>query len=102
MLHELKKLKISLSVSIVPDPKLPIAASTSPNGAMKRAFEESEDEVSGSGVDTRAISLGSRKQLCINEKLKAKAGDLDEACRQRLSGEAPQQAALSMHLSDMH
>jgi chromosome transmission fidelity protein 1 len=32
------------------------------------------------------VSLGSRKQLCLNEKLKAKGGDLDERCRELLQG----------------
>ncbi|KDR82649.1 hypothetical protein GALMADRAFT_57427 [Galerina marginata CBS 339.88] len=33
---------------------------------------------------TRAVSLGSRKQLCINDELRAKVHDLDEACRELL------------------
>jgi chromosome transmission fidelity protein 1 len=36
--------------------------------------------------ETRFVSLGSRKQLCLNEKLKAKGGDLDERCRDLLQG----------------
>ena len=36
---------------------------------------------------TRTVSLGSRKQLCINDELRDKAHDLDEACRELLGGE---------------
>ncbi|KAF9517219.1 hypothetical protein BS47DRAFT_546430 [Hydnum rufescens UP504] len=34
------------------------------------------------GEVTRAISLASRKNLCIHDTLRAQAGDLDEACRE--------------------
>ena len=36
---------------------------------------------------TRTVSLGSRKQLCINDELRQKTSDLDEACRELLGGE---------------
>jgi len=39
---------------------------------------------------TRTVSLGSRKQLCINDELRQKARDLDEACRELLGGERRQ------------
>lgn len=40
-------------------------------------------------VQVRAVSLGARKQLCINNRLRARAsGELDEACRSLLSGES--------------
>ena len=88
VLHELRKLKIDLSgASIV---SLHPSSHDLPSGGAKRliSYLEEEDELDTSeGVSIRTVSLGSRKQLCINEKLKAKAGDLDEACRQRLSGE---------------
>ncbi len=45
--------------------------------------DEDED---GEGSGPRAVSLGSRKQLCIHERLREKVGDLDEACRQMLGG----------------
>ena len=38
---------------------------------------------------TRTVSLGSRKQLCINDELRQKTRDLDEACRELLGGERP-------------
>jgi len=53
----------------------------------KRDIDDAdEDEESGPGHSTRAVSLGSRKQLCINDNLRAKATDLDEACRELLGG----------------
>ncbi|KAG8957316.1 ATP-dependent DNA helicase chl1 [Tulasnella sp. 419] len=33
----------------------------------------------------RTVSLGSRKNLCINEELRQKGGDLDEACRELMA-----------------
>ena len=50
---------------------------------LELGSDEEEDAV---GTGPRAVSLGSRKQLCINERLKERAGDLDEACRQMLGG----------------
>ncbi|KAJ3483359.1 hypothetical protein NLI96_g6367 [Meripilus lineatus] len=87
VLHELRKLNIDLSASAVSfhqgspvDPP--------PIGGPKRPIStvENEDE-EPCGSSARAVSLGSRKHLCINEKLKSRASDLDEACRQMLSGE---------------
>ncbi|KAG9029470.1 ATP-dependent DNA helicase chl1, partial [Tulasnella sp. UAMH 9824] len=37
-------------------------------------------------ASTRTVPLGSRKNLCINEELRSKGGDLDEACRELMSG----------------
>ncbi|KAG9022463.1 ATP-dependent DNA helicase chl1, partial [Tulasnella sp. UAMH 9824] len=37
-------------------------------------------------ANTRTVPLGSRKNLCINEELRSKGGDLDEACRELMSG----------------
>jgi chromosome transmission fidelity protein 1 len=34
----------------------------------------------------RVVPLGSRKNLCINEDLRARGGDLDEGCRELLNG----------------
>ncbi|THH27828.1 hypothetical protein EUX98_g6366 [Antrodiella citrinella] len=83
VLHELRKLKINLSVSIASmDGKV---AATVETKAAKRPLSELDDNSHSTEVGTRAVSLGSRKQLCINESIKTKAGDLDEACRQRLS-----------------
>jgi chromosome transmission fidelity protein 1 len=34
----------------------------------------------------RTVSLGSRKQLCINEDARSRLGDIDEKCRELLEG----------------
>lgn len=41
-------------------------------------------------LTTRAVSLGSRKQLCINDALRERSRDLDEACRELLGGVCPE------------
>lgn len=89
VLHELKKLKIKLSVSVVAPDNERVVTSLPSTGSTKRSLAEADENIDDDkeNCNARAVSLGSRKQLCINEKLKAKAGDLDEACRQRLSGE---------------
>lgn len=85
VLHELKKLKIDLSGA--PIQSLHPESPEPPPGSAKRSISYLEDEPDcAEDIIVRAVSLGSRKQLCINDELKAKAGDLDEACRQRLSG----------------
>ncbi|KIO31578.1 hypothetical protein M407DRAFT_19513 [Tulasnella calospora MUT 4182] len=37
-------------------------------------------------ANTRTVPLGSRKNLCINQELRSKGGDLDESCRELMSG----------------
>lgn len=97
VLHELEKLKINLSptsvVSVSSSSQPAHSHLSTPTPTAKRSISSLEDnkedtllEDEDLSVDVRVVSLGSRKQLCINEKLKAKAGDLDEACRQLLSG----------------
>jgi chromosome transmission fidelity protein 1 len=50
--------------------------------------DDVDDERSFDSVRvTRTVSLGSRKQLCINDELRQKTRDLDEACRELLGGE---------------
>lgn len=91
VLHELRKLNISLSPSSIvslhsvaaPDPDA--RCSTKDHTSGKRSLEEEDDEDEHRSVDVRTVSLASRKQLCVNEKLKGKSTDLDEACRQLLS-----------------
>ncbi|KAK0441552.1 helicase C-terminal domain-containing protein [Armillaria borealis] len=53
----------------------------------KRVAEESDDEIDiDSAISySRTVSLGSRKQLCINDELRAKKKDLDEGCRELLN-----------------
>ncbi|GJE94647.1 DNA repair helicase [Phanerochaete sordida] len=90
VLHELRKLNISLSPSSVVSfhrdtdgTAAPSSSCTDPS--RKRGLEGDEDEDEPPAVDVRTVSLASRKQLCVNEKLKGKKTDLDEACRQLLS-----------------
>ncbi|KAI8994116.1 DNA repair helicase [Trametes punicea] len=81
VLKELEKIKIKLNVAVSTPERLPPA----PPYAPKRPASLVEDDEKGEeGCGPRAVSLGSRKQLCINERLREKAGDLDEACRQML------------------
>ena len=44
------------------------------------------DEVGEHAPTVRVVSLGSRKQLCINKPLIESGGDLDEKCRELLTG----------------
>ena len=88
VLHELKKLDIQLSPSSVMSlnsaQDTSHAASATSNA--KRNFTQVDREEIDPHVDIRSVSLASRKQLCINEKLKTKVVDMDEACRQMLGG----------------
>ncbi|KAI1785288.1 DNA repair helicase [Ganoderma leucocontextum] len=91
VLHELEKLKITLNVAVPSAPSLSAAARKPPGSNRgchgKRPAEQNDGDNSGgdsAGAGPRAVSLGSRKQLCINEQLRGRAGDLDEACRQML------------------
>ena len=54
----------------------------------KRKYEPtcSHEDTHNESPETRFVSLGSRKQLCLNEELKARGGDLDERCRELLQG----------------
>lgn len=67
------------------------ASSVSGASSLKRGYQalegdnESDDTFIGQS-QTRVVSLGSRKQLCINEDLRAKGGDLDERCRDLVKG----------------
>ncbi|KAH9949242.1 DNA repair helicase [Amylocystis lapponica] len=81
VLHELRKLRLELNVSVSTVTSAPASSAT------KRTITEA-DEADGDGTDgacnARVVSLGGRKQLCINAALRTRAGDLDEACRQML------------------
>lgn len=67
------------------------SSSVPETSSLKRGYHalegdnESDDPFIGQ-PQTRAVSLGSRKQLCINEDLRAKGGDLDERCRDLAKG----------------
>ncbi|KAG8214759.1 ATP-dependent DNA helicase [Butyriboletus roseoflavus] len=53
----------------------------------KRSVEVDEDEFTGTNRrQWRTVPLGSRKQLCINEDVKSRPGDLDEKCRELQDG----------------
>ncbi len=82
VLPELRKLKLApASVKNLH----PTTGVQTPFTPQKRKLEEKDEEDKVS-VTTRTVSLGSRKQLCINDKLRSKARDLDEACRELLGG----------------
>lgn len=85
VLHELHKLKLKLNIALPHAKSLP---DSRPPGKRPSSAVDDEDKVYGDeeGSGPRAVSLGSRKQLCIHERLREKAGDLDEACRQMLGG----------------
>lgn len=84
VVSELQKLKFYVDVSITSHAD-PGTSATHPG--KRPVEEEGADEcLSETAYSTRLVSLGSRKQLCINETLRARAGDLDEACRQMLGG----------------
>ncbi|KAH7904949.1 DNA repair helicase [Hygrophoropsis aurantiaca] len=54
--------------------------------AVKRMLEDEDVENCEDRRIWRAVSLGSRKQLCINDDIKSRPGDLDEKCRQLMEG----------------
>lgn len=90
VLHELRKLRIKLNVSTVPEPEPDqVNATRSSSATTKRPLQEEDNDrelAEGSG-SARTVSLASRKQLCINEDLRRRPGEIDEACRQLLGGE---------------
>ncbi|KAF9454817.1 DNA repair helicase [Macrolepiota fuliginosa MF-IS2] len=82
VLPELQRLKLMHVVSVQNlHPNIQQSAFSIP---QKRGIEDDNGDDDGS-VITRAVALGSRKQLCINDKLRSKTRDLDEACRELLS-----------------
>jgi chromosome transmission fidelity protein 1 len=80
VLPELRKIKLSQAISVY-DLHPPEESSV----PQKRGADVLHDV---DHTTTRVVALGSRKQLCINEELRSKARDLDEACRELLSGES--------------
>ncbi|KAJ4481923.1 helicase C-terminal domain-containing protein [Lentinula aciculospora] len=88
VLPELGKLKIPGSTSI--SSLNPISEQGVPYSLGKRKVQDNHS-LSTSSVDqkyyqSRALSLGSRKHLCINDELRARARDIDEGCRELLAG----------------
>lgn len=85
MLHELEKLKLKLNIAVSSIQQVHQKLSSAKRSAS--AIEDHDDAAEDEeGYGARAVSLGSRKQLCIHERLREKASDLDEACRQMLGG----------------
>ena len=70
-------------------------------GKQKYELSSPHADTHNESPETRFASLGSRKQLCLNEKLKAKGGDLDERCRDMLQGTTQLFFIISLCLSDV-
>ncbi|KAJ3556498.1 hypothetical protein NP233_g11962 [Leucocoprinus birnbaumii] len=81
VLPELRRLKLFRLSSITSDQLPHQQRSSVPHKRGLGNLEEGEE----TEIMTRTVPLGSRRQLCINEKLRSKAQDLDEACRELLS-----------------
>ncbi|KAF9236528.1 DNA repair helicase [Melanogaster broomeanus] len=96
ILPELRKLKfrhVSYGVS-GPSPQESRRESsvTTPSTNPKKHTMEADDNEQDSEANRRQwrmVSLGSRKQLCINEDVRLKSADLDERCRKLLDVASP-------------
>ncbi|KAJ7134385.1 helicase C-terminal domain-containing protein [Mycena epipterygia] len=76
ILPELRRLKLS------PVPSSHCSSSVT-NVPLKRAApDNAQEEEELPVVYSRTVSLGSRKQLCINDQVRARSKDLDEGCRE--------------------
>lgn len=82
VLPELQKLKLTVRNlhPVGDDPTAPW------DGASRKRPLERGDEIESEPSCSRIVSLGSRKQLCINDQLRAVSRDLDESCREMLNG----------------
>ncbi|KAK7056977.1 ATP-dependent DNA helicase chl1 [Paramarasmius palmivorus] len=78
VLPELQRLKISHT-------RIEQPATSSQRLLNKRKIEDSDHEGVSEAVPWRTVSLGSRKHLCINNELRARVHDVDEACRELLT-----------------
>ena len=86
---ELRKLRRETQRNVsLSDYSQPTTGEPAGGEAGKRKYEPmcSHEDTHSESPETRFVSLGSRKQLCLNEELKAKGGDLDERCRDLLQG----------------
>ncbi len=81
VLPELQKLKIPVRNLHSAD-----TDATIPWDASRKRPLEIGDEHELQSPCSRTVSLGSRKQLCINDELRAVSRDLDESCREMLNG----------------
>ncbi|KAN0087763.1 Helicase C-terminal domain containing protein [Tylopilus felleus] len=90
VIPELRKLKFKHVSYIIHHPSQGPSnedCSISSGQTKKRSLEVDEEEHAGTDRrQWRTVSLGSRKQLCINEDIRSKPGDLDEKCRDLQDG----------------
>jgi chromosome transmission fidelity protein 1 len=88
ILPEMRRLKLKLRVSSLhPLIVTPNTSKPTLQNPQKRSVDELDDgDEDASAPCARSVSLGSRKQLCINDELRAKSRDLDESCRELLGG----------------
>lgn len=84
VLPELRRLTLKLEVSSHhPQATTPIEIVNRKRGVDGLDNDDVEDPPLSY---SRSVSLGSRKQLCINDELRARTQDLDEGCRELLAG----------------
>jgi chromosome transmission fidelity protein 1 len=88
ILPEMRRLNLKLHVnSLHPLAVAPNTSKPTPHNRQKRSIDElGADDEDPPAPCARTVSLGSRKQLCINDELRAKSRDLDESCRELLNG----------------
>ncbi|KAL4080644.1 DNA repair helicase [Scleroderma citrinum] len=86
VLPELRKLKFSRVLCRT------LETGFRPDGAttLRRRKHEDDsaemDDLASQQRQWRTVALGSRKQLCINQNIRSKPGDLDEKCRELQEG----------------
>jgi chromosome transmission fidelity protein 1 len=85
ILPELSKLRLHSQPSTVV-PVVPNTYSSEPRSSGGKRLNSEISTNDEPHPQWRTVSLGSRKQLCINGELRAKRGDLDEKCRELLGG----------------
>ncbi|CAA7261430.1 unnamed protein product [Cyclocybe aegerita] len=82
VLPELSKLKLRAGNISITNHHLPQDLAAPKRSA--ECLDEDDCGPSSSRSRIRTVALGSRKQLCINDHLRSRARDLDEACRELL------------------
>ncbi|KAJ3711787.1 helicase C-terminal domain-containing protein [Lentinula raphanica] len=88
VLPELSKLKIPGSVSVTSFTPNAVSNQGVSYSLGKRKVQDNPDPSCCDNTklhQSRAISLGSRKHLCINDELRARVKDIDEGCRELLA-----------------
>ena len=85
VLPELRKLKFPSVRCRILAPVDRLDGTTTP----RRRKHEDDLEAIPEQRQWRTVSLGSRKQLCINQDIRSKPGDLDEKCRELQEGRSP-------------